>query len=78
MDSTETDVLFRNVQEMGEAGFESYKGKFIIIRNADYTMLVERAGVDDPLGVGMAGGPRETTRYVNVHMVRGPRRLIIY
>jgi hypothetical protein len=49
LDSSETDVLFRNVQEMGEAAFESYRGdKFIIIRNADYTMLVERAVSDDP------------------------------
>ena len=49
MDSTETDVLFRNAQEMGEAAFESYKGeKFIITRNADYTMLIGRADGDDP------------------------------
>lgn len=49
LDSTETEMLFRNAQEMGQAEFKSYHDeKFIIMRNADYTMLVERAGVDDP------------------------------
>lgn len=48
LDSTETEMLFRNAQEMGQAEFKSYHDeKFIIMRNADYTMLVERATGED-------------------------------
>lgn len=49
LDSSELEILFRNVQELGESPFETYRGeKYIITRNADYTMVVACAGTDEP------------------------------